>query len=177
MDTQESNRIETPSETAAENHGGHRGSFFDRVMLATVCLGVFLVIPMLIYRHPGDYRFIPSCPMKTVSGILCPGCGSVRALHFLLRGEVMMSLRCNVLMIPMSIWISVLLMKWYRESFLKQTVNIPYETKINYTFVAVFLAFFLLRNIPLEPLELLRPPTRPPKELRCSQMIVDFQSS
>ncbi|MFH7324008.1 DUF2752 domain-containing protein [Aeromicrobium sp. JJY06] len=36
-------------------------------------------------EEPGHY---PTCPFLAVSGLYCPGCGSLRAVHALTRGDL-----------------------------------------------------------------------------------------
>ncbi|MEM9293244.1 MAG: DUF2752 domain-containing protein [Acidobacteriota bacterium] len=67
-------------------------------LLAAGALGALL----LALNHPGHYG-IPRCPFRSFTGFLCPGCGSLRAMHHLLHGELALALRLNpltVLLLP-----------------------------------------------------------------------------
>ena len=44
---------------------------------------------------PAAYAFYPRCPFRLVTGMLCPGCGTTRALHQLLHGNVGAAFRLN----------------------------------------------------------------------------------
>jgi Protein of unknown function (DUF2752) len=44
---------------------------------------------------PAVTAWFPSCPLYTLTGWLCPFCGSLRALHALLHGNVEAALRFN----------------------------------------------------------------------------------
>lgn len=37
------------------------------------------------------------CPFKAITGIPCPGCGGIRAVQFLLKGEILHALYTNPL--------------------------------------------------------------------------------
>ena len=42
----------------------------------------------LFFFDPATYGFYPPCLFKTIFGAQCPGCGSLRAIHQLLHGNV-----------------------------------------------------------------------------------------
>lgn len=48
---------------------------------------------------PARHVFFPRCPLHAMTGLHCPGCGSQRALHHLLRGEPLSALRHNALFV------------------------------------------------------------------------------
>lgn len=53
------------------------------LVLLALGLGVLLYA---FLRDPADGNFLP-CPFNRLTGWLCPGCGSQRALHDLLHGR------------------------------------------------------------------------------------------
>jgi hypothetical protein len=42
----------------------------------------------LFFFDPATHSFYPPCLFKTIFGAQCPGCGSLRAMHELLHGNV-----------------------------------------------------------------------------------------
>ncbi|MEO6038483.1 MAG: DUF2752 domain-containing protein [Saprospiraceae bacterium] len=58
----------------------------NRLLLAGICLAV--LVGALYFRFDPDSCPFPRCPFLTLTGFKCPGCGSQRALHHLLHGEV-----------------------------------------------------------------------------------------
>jgi hypothetical protein len=52
---------------------------------------------LLLRFPPEQYGFYPECPVHHFFGILCPGCGTTRALAALLRGHIAEALRFNPL--------------------------------------------------------------------------------
>src|SRR5687767_2173685 len=44
---------------------------------------------------PQSHSFYPPCVFRAMTGLLCPGCGSTRALHALLHGHVGEALTLN----------------------------------------------------------------------------------
>lgn len=61
-------------------------------MAAAGCAVVGLVDP----GQPGRY---PVCPFLALTGLWCPACGSLRALHALLHGDVVAAAGYNVLLL------------------------------------------------------------------------------
>ena len=42
----------------------------------------------------------PKCPFRSLTGLLCPGCGSQRGIHQLLHGYIAEAFKLNALLIP-----------------------------------------------------------------------------
>ncbi len=49
---------------------------------------VALAAAALFFFDPATAGFYPPCLFKTVFGVQCPGCGSLRAVHQLLHGNL-----------------------------------------------------------------------------------------
>jgi hypothetical protein len=66
--------------------------------LRTTCVCVALVAAaLLIGFDPAKTWWFPSCPLRALTGWLCPLCGSLRAVHALLRGAPRVALALNPL--------------------------------------------------------------------------------
>jgi len=52
-----------------------------------VLAGVLLLATLFLF-DPATTSFYPPCLFKTVFGVQCPGCGSLRAMHQLLHGNL-----------------------------------------------------------------------------------------
>lgn len=106
----------------------------------------------------GSGRWLPACPFHALTGLYCPGCGSLRALRHLLHGEVLQSLQCNFLLVPVLVLVAV-----YEVSVLLDPARaVPRAGGKASRFIAVaFLvamtAFAVMRNLPLHLFDVLRP--------------------
>jgi len=68
------------------------------IVLGAVIVGLLTYI---YYRYdPFQSAWFPKCPLKTFTGLDCPGCGSQRAIHALLHGEFLAAIRYNALLLP-----------------------------------------------------------------------------
>lgn len=56
--------------------------------------------------QPGHY---PACPLKSLTGLDCPGCGGLRAAHELLHGDVMSAVDHNALAVLVLLPLAVVL--------------------------------------------------------------------
>ena len=66
----------------------------SRIVLACVTIAALAVIAAC---DPATTWWFPSCPFRALTGWLCPFCGSLRALHALLRGEPLVAWTLNPL--------------------------------------------------------------------------------
>lgn len=103
-------------------------------------------------NEPGHY---PSCPFLLVSGLYCPGCGSMRMLHHLTEGDVVDAFWMNplgFLLLP------ALLAYWGRWTYRVvggRPRGAPLASGVVWAFLLVVMAWWVLRNLP--GLELLAP--------------------
>ncbi len=66
-----------------------------------LCIGVAaLVLAVALFRYnPEEIPFFPRCPVFLLTGLKCPGCGTARALHCLLHGEVASAVAFNPILV------------------------------------------------------------------------------
>ena len=80
---------------------GARSSNQDRRFAFLFAAAIFsapLVVVLLLRFPPEQYAFLyPQCPIHHYFGILCPGCGTTRALAALVRGHLLEALHWNAL--------------------------------------------------------------------------------
>jgi len=62
---------------------------------------------LLWWQRPSGQFYYPRCALLAMTGLKCPGCGVMRATHFLLRGEWEVAWRMNALwvcLMPLWLW-------------------------------------------------------------------------
>lgn len=62
------------------------------LLIATALVGL---LALLYWFDPATSRFFPPCPTQTYLGLQCPGCGSTRAMHQLLHGNLRAAFALN----------------------------------------------------------------------------------
>lgn len=103
--------------------------------------------------------FFPACPFHQLTGMFCPGCGSQRAISSLLHLQIVAAIKFNVLLVaalPLLFYSAVVfVVNVFKQ---KQVVqSIFYSPLFVRIFLAVVVAFFVLRNIPDYPFNQLAP--------------------
>ena len=91
------------------------------------------------------------------TGLLCPGCGALRALHQLLHGHLAAAFRFNPVLIvslPFWCWFGARLV---RQQALRQPLSLRVRAGWLWAVLAAVLVVSLLRNLPGAPFAMLRP--------------------
>ena len=112
-----------------------------------------VALPLLVFGiiyyglDPSASALFPRCPFLEFTGYKCPGCGSQRAIHALLHGDVVKAFRYNAMLLLAIPWVAVCL---YAES--RRVRNPRLYARINaplliWLFLAAVLIWWLLRNI------------------------------
>jgi len=110
------------------------------------------------YFDPSSINFFPICPLYSLTGYACPGCGLTRGFHALFHGDLPTALHFNAL-IP--IWAAIfayvfvsLVVLAVRGKGLPMWAARP---KFLWTFMILLLVFGMVRNVPVYPFTLLFP--------------------
>jgi len=106
---------------------------------------------ILFLFDPNRYPFYPVCAFHKVTGLLCPGCGSLRAMHQLLHGHLAMAFRFNPFLISTLPILAVYFVICCLRRVRCETTNLAISTKWWWVFLAVALVFTVWRNIPGSP--------------------------
>ena len=100
---------------------------------------------------PAAATFYPSCVFHKLTGLHCPGCGSLRATHHLLQGHLGEALSMNILLFILA----PVLTGYAIQGLRGKTVRI--SCKVGITILVLVLLFWVLRNLPVAPFSILAP--------------------
>lgn len=97
---------------------------------------------------PGEGRTIP-CPFHAATGLWCPGCGMTRAVHRLLRADLLGALSINVFVPLVVIGAVVGWWSWFAARTSGRPVRWPARVATSWWFAlgGTFVAYGVLRNI------------------------------
>ncbi|QLG46380.1 DUF2752 domain-containing protein [Costertonia aggregata] len=125
-----------------------------------IIIGALLIsiIPLYYFYDPGNVTNFPKCPFYTITGFLCTGCGSQRALHDLLHLNIIGAFKHNMLFIPTLILLSYYLgLKLLEKLNGKNYKNYFDRTKTPRIILYVVLIFTIMRNINVSPFNVFAP--------------------
>lgn len=119
---------------------------------------------ILARHHPADVPFLPTCPSAAL-GFACAGCGSTRAVHFLLQGDLAAAWRHNPMLVllglpfagagALSLAVAVFRGRWPRSPLSPRAA-----ARLGLGLVIVLVGWTVARNLPGESFSALRPPPR-----------------
>ena len=125
-------------------------------MVSAVAITVSL---FYFYFNPSASRYFPPCIFLSLTGFTCPGCGSQRAFHALLHGEIKQAADFNLLFMSFLPFIfysaAIKTNNLFRRMKWKQ--NLFYSTVFVRIILILVLFFWVLRNIPFYPFTWLAP--------------------
>ncbi len=119
-----------------------------RLLLLVVAIAVLLVFGFIYYAlDPSTTGIFPRCGFLSLTGYKCPGCGGQRAVHALLRGDVVAAFKFNPILMIAIPWIVFCL---FVES--RRTRNPRLYARFNpdlllLVLLALIFVWWLLRNI------------------------------
>ena len=103
---------------------------------------------LLYFFNPAQFGFYPACLFYQTTGLLCPGCGTLRATHQLLHGHVEAAFRFNALLVSSLPFTAYGCIRAARN----RAANKPALAWIRpgwlWLGLAVLIVFALLRNLP-----------------------------
>jgi hypothetical protein len=128
-----------------------------RCTLAAAAAVVCGLVVLFLIDPAGSSAF-PLCPLHAMTGLHCPGCGTLRALHQLLHGNLRAALGLNPLMVCslpfVAYWCLGELMRgvggWRLPRLFLPAAWI-------WVLLGVIVLFGIVRNIPYYPWSLLAP--------------------
>lgn len=130
----------------------------ERLLAAGGVAGCVAGAAAVWYFDPTTAGFFPVCPLYSMTGLACPGCGLTRAFHALFHGDILTALDYNAL-IPVFaaflgyLFLSMLLVAVRGRGLTMGKMNGP----LLWTVFGLLLVFGVLRNLPFYPFSVLYP--------------------
>jgi hypothetical protein len=137
----------------------HFGKVTGARITGILCsLGAVIIAAALLFLfNPAQGGFYPVCIFHRSTGLLCPGCGSLRAMHQLLHGHVAAAMHFNVLLV-----FSLPMVGWFGGRFLiarfkQQPASINIPPAALWCGLVVLVLFGVMRNMPFAQVAWLAP--------------------
>ena len=110
------------------------------------------------YFDPRTQSIFPVCPLFTLTGFACPGCGLTRGFHALLHGDVWMALDYNALLPFFGLLIGFAFVSLIYLAL--RGKRVPFnllQPNALWVFLIMLLVFGVTRNLPWYPFTILYP--------------------
>ena len=72
-------------------------SIIERILAGSGVVVTTIGAGVVWYFNPSNVNFLPVCPLYSMTGLACPGCGLTRGFHALFHGDVLTALDYNAL--------------------------------------------------------------------------------
>lgn len=125
-----------------------RVEVWERWRASLQLIAVLGLLVLVALRDPNQGGSYPICPFRQISGgLLCPGCGSMRALYAVLHGRIFVAFQLNplgVVFFPLIGWLIVdflIVAIWG-----KRLPRLRASSGIIWLLVAVIIGYTAVRN-------------------------------
>ena len=108
----------------------------DRLFYILLGIGAIAVLALLCFFDPSTSAIFPPCPTNALTSLYCPGCGTLRAMHALLHGDVKEALSQNILAV---IFIPILPAIYFFPKYFKKPI-------VPAAMLVIFILYAILRN-------------------------------
>jgi len=142
---------------SAIEQNGH-ANFMERFVAAAGAGAMLSGAVAVSYFDPTKAGFFPVCPLYSLTGFACPGCGLTRGFHALFHGDVLTALDYNAMLpfFAMLIGFGLVSLVYFAVRGRRFPVNLLHP-KALYVFLVLLLVFGLIRNLPWYPFNVLFP--------------------
>ena len=124
------------------------------LVVSILCSGAVI----LFIFNPNEHSFYPECVTYTITGILCPGCGSTRALYQLVHGNIGEAIRLNpAIMLVLCMGVTDACrysIATHRDHTFKTLFS---RSKLITGLIVLAIGYAILRNLPWDPFTFLHP--------------------
>src|SRR5579862_5744370 len=111
--------------------------------------GVLVTVAVLVtlyFFDPATHGFYPVCLLHQTTGLLCPGCGTTRALHQLIHGNFKAAWGLNplvMLLLPAGVWLAIRELIWFTTG--RRLPGVVTRPVFGWVLLAVLIIFGILR--------------------------------
>jgi hypothetical protein len=114
--------------------------------VAALAAAAVAVVAVVDPNEPGHY---PTCPVLALTGRLCPGCGSLRAVHAMTHGDLGAAVGLNVLAVLAVLPLLVIWVRWLRRSWTGSPRTDVAPAVVLWGLAVSVCVFAVVRNLPV----------------------------
>lgn len=129
-----------------------------RILAAAGLVGVVSASTTVWYFDPSKSNFFPVCPLFSLTGFACPGCGLTRGFHALFHGDLYTAVDFNALTPLFALIFAFLVASLVSVAVRgKGLVRLSASPAYLFGFLILLLTFGVFRNLPYSPFTFLYP--------------------
>jgi hypothetical protein len=120
----------------------------SRLTNSLILLGSAGVLVVLYFFNPVQFSFYPRCTFHETTGLLCPGCGGLRAMHQLLHGHFVEAVRYNALLVGFLPGAVFLATRFALSRFRGVPTSVMVRPLWLWVGLVILISFGIARNLP-----------------------------
>ena len=126
--------------------------FYQRLKMSAVWCVLTLGATYLYFFNPASGTGYPACPFRMITGLQCPGCGSLRGLHQLLHGHPLATFKLNPLLVLTLPFLLFMLFLGTQAAITGRPATKQFiPANYIWAFLGVVVFFWIFRNTSLYP--------------------------
>ncbi|MFC3877535.1 DUF2752 domain-containing protein [Winogradskyella maritima] len=123
----------------------------------SIAIVLISILSLYFFIDPSDTALFPKCPFLSMTNLYCPGCGSQRAVHDILQGNILEGFRHNYLFLLLGLVLGYQFYIFLKSRKGQPTENLLRQSKVTRGILILVILFWILRNIPVFPFTELAP--------------------
>lgn len=131
----------------------------ERLIALGMLVAGLAALTWLAFNNPLGQSVLPRCPTEQYAGVYCPGCGATRATHHLLQGRAGTAMGYNPLLVVVGVPVVLytLASLGYQAAAGRRFRRWALPGYVGWAAVVVVVGFLVVRNLPGERFDALRP--------------------
>lgn len=115
-----------------------------------MAIALVIAVVSLYFYDPMVASFSYRCPVKTLTGFDCPGCGGQRAIHALLHFRIREAIAYNPFLIIVALYISVVVsIELMHGPCIDRMRRIVLGSRVVWIYLTIMFIWAIVRNLHL----------------------------
>lgn len=135
-----------------------QAQFLERFLAAAGVATMAAGAAAVWHFDPSETSIFPVCPMYSMTGFACPGCGLTRGFHALFHGDLLGALDHNALLPFFAALIGFFLVSLMLLAVRGRGLRVDLlKPRMLWSFFILLIVFGIARNLPVYPFSILFP--------------------
>lgn len=118
-----------------------------RLSVVAAIFVLLVAVSIYFYFDPTDSVFFPRCPFLVATGYQCPGCGSQRAIHALLHGDIVSAWHYNCILLVFAPLVAALIFAEFTRTRYPRFYSRINSAAVIWGSLVVLTLWWIFRNV------------------------------